>query len=328
MKKNIFFINSVFMIIIMAILNTSCFERNDMYDFAKNGVKVIYAINITSDKVYKVTEDGHYNKSYSVTSSSGYSGKRFYPLNDELVAVEMNGTTNLYFHTYEGNSWYVSTSQTLPDGLTGMLLMDNKIIYSTVYNLYSYNGDSWQTLTATITTPPSILALAQHDGGIYILGTDYSVYKYTYSITAEPVITVGITVGTPFNCFEVADGNAYIGFGNYFYYNKLGSTSAYTVVSPSNVQSYAIYNSSAVYAAGYSTQIEIMKLASGTFNTIKTISVSTAPAIVMKALSETKLVLGISASTSHDGLYILDTRSGDLKTITTDPIADINILNY
>lgn len=70
-----------------------------------------------------------------------------------------------------------------------------------------------------------------------------------------------------------------------------------------------------------------MKLKGGSFNTIKQIAVGSAPTLVIGALSETKLAIGISGFTSADGLYILDTETGDMKTLTTNRIGAINILD-
>jgi len=304
---------------------TSCFERNDMYDFAKNGVKVIYALNSYTTNAYIATEDDLV-RNISITTSISGTPLGSFPLNGKLIAMEY--ATDLYFHSYDRSSWS-SIINAVGGTPGGIFFMDNKIYYTNSSTIYYYDGESCQTLPSYTPPPSSILSMTGYNNEIYILGFDNLTYKYNNSGSCVDTNTGSVSTISSLVCFIISDGTMYAGQDTKFDYGVLGAGMTTTVSSLSGIQSYAIYNKSAIYAAGHdgSTKFEIMKFnGTNAFTTFKQIA-DTAGTMVIKTLSETKLAVGISGSVSHDGLYVLDTETGKMKTLTTDSIVTINVFD-
>jgi hypothetical protein len=138
--------------------------------------------------------------------------------------------------------------------------------------------------------------------------------------------SIFFTPGTTLKTFDIKDNTVYIGYKDAFKYNTLGSTSAYTSITPPAVtQSYSVYSSSNIFAANYETSaFKIYKFDGSAFNLKTSITGSTGN-IYVRHLSADKLVIGISYSADSNGLYILDLTTGSLSKVCSDSITFINV---
>jgi hypothetical protein len=310
-----------FLITGLALFATGCFERSDLYGPLHDGVKMIYAVNPSAYYAYIATEDGYLKK--LTVPSTGATGVGAYPVNGKPVILE-NVAGQLTFYVYENSSW--STVSHSIGTLVSPVRYESTVYYTNSDAIYSFDGKTVQTLVSSVATPASILALACYNDEIYVLGDDYKIYRFNGTDTCVSTGTGSVTAGTTLLYFTIVDGVVYAGYDNTFNYGALGGAIT-TISSLSNIQSYAVYDASHVFAAGFNgAQFEIMKCNGASFATFKTI-VDTAGTISLAALSATTLAVGICGSTAHDGLYVLDTETGEMTMLIAESIGAVNVYN-
>ncbi len=289
---------------------------------------MIYATDSSAQNAYIAAENGYFKKmTVSMSYTSTFVG--CFRIQERLVVPETDAG-ELYFHYYEGNSWsYVHHSLSGAPTARTMIHVDNKIVYAdtSTYALYSFEGSSYTAMSG-LTTPSAIVAIAWYNGNLYILGGDFKVYRYNYSPTATDTgMSFNNGLGTPL-FFAISDNTVYVGWNGYMEYNALGETdTADSATSYSGTQSYALYNSSAVYAAGYystTSSFMIWRQNGGSFVAVESLP-DTTGTMSIAAISETKLAVGIYGSTANDGLYILNTASGEMTRLSSDPIATVRV---
>ncbi len=315
-------------VIAAGLFGFRCSGGNDLYDLARNGVPLILATDGSVLNAYIAAENGYLKK---VTVSTSYTSTFVgaFRLNERIYVPETDGY-ELYFHYYKDNSWsYVHHSLSSNPTARTMIQVDNKIIYAdtSASTIYSFEGSSYTTLSS-VTTPSAIAAIAWHDGNLYILGSDFRVYRYNYTPTATDTgMSFSTGLGAPL-FFAISDNMVYVGWDGYMEYNALGEADpADSATTYSGTQSYAAYNSTAVYTAGYystTSSFMVWKQTGGSFAAIKSLP-DTTGTISIAALSETKLAVGIYNSTANNGLYVLDTESGEMTRLSSDSISTVRV---
>ncbi len=311
----------IFLVAGLALFTTGCFERSDLYGPLHDGVKMIYAVNPSAYYAYIATEEGYLKK--MTVPSYGATGVGAYPVNGKFVVL-MDDGGDMTFYIYENSSW--STVSHVVTTLVSSFRYNNSIFYANSDDIYSFDGKSVQTLVSGVSVPVSILALAGYNDELYVLGFDGKIYRFSGTDTCVSTGTGSVTAGTTLRYFAIVDGVVYVGYDNTFNYGALGGAIT-TISSLSNIQSFAVYDASHVFAAGFNgAQFEIMKCNGASFATFKTI-IDTAGTISIAALSATKLAVGISGSTSHDGLYVLDTETGEMTMLVAESIVGVNVYN-
>lgn len=312
-----------FLITGLALFATGCFERSDLYGPLHDGVKMIYAVNPSAYYAYIATEDGYLKK--LTVPSTGATGVGAYPVNGKPVILE-NIAGQLTFYVYENSSW--STVSHSIGTLVSPVRYESTVYYTNSDAIYSFDGKAVQTLVSSVAMPASIQALACYNGEIYVLGDDYKIYRFNGTDTCVSTGT-GSLSGTTLEFFAIVNGVAFAGFKNCIVYGALGGTTTTVSLPTTIVQSCAVYDTAHVYAAGFNMgQFEIMKIDGTSFASVTTIADTAAsPTISIAALSATKLAVGISGSTSHDGLYVLDTETGEMTMLIAESIGAVNVYN-
>ncbi len=313
-----------FIMLLLTIPAAGCFERNDMYTLAKDGIPAVYGVNYsgTAVSVYEATATGSLKK-YTFTSPVSINSILYLAfLNGHQIIVVICDGSNSYFCNFNKDdsslSYFYDTGTDY-----GFTLNYGRIYYLTAGDtLNSTDGYSPTTELTNIATTyfagNTPKAMTSYNGSIYIIddNSPRSIYNYTGS-TCTDTLTGNYTMGTTILYFGLNGGKFFAGYNDYFFTGNIGEAITLTTVSVASTVAYTSYGTD-VYSVTSSTNFLINKLVSGVFTNIATATGTGSISIGM--MDSNTMALGNSS-----GLHFLDLSTGVLTTVATDSISAIYV---
>ncbi len=304
-------------------------DQKELFDLAKNGVTLIYAVTTDATNACLLISDGkEYYKEFTLSPiPASPVPDRVYADRNRNVFVLVSSNKIVYFTKDKdpGREWGSQAFSYMPvditeDGQSTMILFSNYID-----PLYSYNDGSytWSSRGKTMSAgnTPARLCYDRSSGQAFLLSTGSSLYVYNINnmpqaAAATPDYTFS-SITSPFY-FSYASGVFNVGNSNYYYAGTAGSLIPLNASALPSAVSYAATDGG-VYAGVNSPNLNLEALEAGNFAVKKTLP-STIGQIVMAPLNSHALAVGISASTMDDGLYVYDTETNVLTKLLSRPI--------
>lgn len=315
----------------------SC-SREDMFETAKNGSTVIYAIT-SNGSYYKLIIANHsgYLKEYTTGITDSGTVSSFAASGNGTVVFSV-GTS---FYTHDKNS-YSSWSALAAPGGTGTIngiCGDRDRIYAQVSNLgleYIYYLDTGTKTWANM-------------GQINTSGTFVSLF---YSPADNAVYHYRLVSGLNLNFYRISSGSAILEASpstglavplphsmKYHSYYYLADTTSYfrifdnisqffITVAPISSPSYVVIDPGTIYA-GSATAPNVylyrLNLSTGSWDTpLMSSNIGTGASITIKAYDNQTLAIGmISAGTG--GLFVFNINTNELKQLTPMKIQQLDV---
>jgi len=282
-----------------------------MFDFAKNGGIAIYAL----------CDDGAVGMAV-IANDYGYYKENFItgfglPVVADFISADGSGriivvrSSNIYSLNDKNSSFWNSSS-------IAMTVLDVKSSGYNFYVLSSTAGDcvsrfDWSA-NGLVSDGISIADTPERfyfsGGALYIMadpGPAKNIYRIDSGIAN---IAISVPIASLGSYFSIVSGNFYCAESSSIYENTaLKGTGV-------SIGNYAVLSSSEIYACILSTNHQIQKLISGTFQTVYTFP-STSGVMKIIPYKEGIIAVGLSGAGSENGLYLYHSDSNTVEKLSS-----------
>jgi hypothetical protein len=206
-----------------AAFSTGCFQ-NELFDLAKNGVKLVYAVVNTatypSQCVLAVTDGEDYYAEYPMYNSSDYTAIT----SVSYIAVTEYGEVYLsngssFYKSDSGLSYYKDISSDSPGIMTWMATDEDSLYVSDNGSslLWRYS-DGWTSRSTPLSGTVSFLGNADGGGNAYCIESSSGYYLYKLKGDDFELVHSNVfsAIGTVL-FFGISDGTLYGGGTSYAY---------------------------------------------------------------------------------------------------------------
>lgn len=312
------------LILCLAVVLSACGEQRDgMQTLASREIPFIYAeCNVGTQGTLIVANEQGYYAEYPITGASAAA------MNDKLCVspsgrAYVSQSTIAYSSSREDYSSWVSQDMTA--GVTGFAATpagDFMLRNNQADPLYIFQKDSglWSSAGKSSPTPQLVRLFYS---GLYnklFICDDDSGSARLYELAPAPTLKDTASYSIPLSRIFMAEhaGGFYIGNDSGGLY--LNGVLIGALTGGVEALSYAVVSPTEIFAGNYwsSDPQRLFRLVDGEF--VTELVFSGGGFVALHPLPPDKVIIGIGATTSSDGLYVYNFKKGVLKQLSTRPV--------